>query len=69
MNLSFSINRLIPRRVLAVMSLAIPAFFGLRAADQPLISVMTFETDNVVTYVGDVTDPSILHAGMQPEIT
>ncbi len=32
----------------------------LRAADQPIISVLTIETDNVVTYVGDVTDPSKL---------
>jgi uncharacterized protein (TIGR03437 family) len=32
----------------------------LRAADQPMISVLTIETVNVVTYVGDVTDPAKL---------
>jgi uncharacterized protein (TIGR03437 family) len=32
----------------------------LHAADQPMISVLTIETDNVVTYVGDVTDPAQL---------
>ena len=30
------------------------------AADQPQFSVLTIETDNVVTYVGDVTDPTKL---------
>ena len=32
----------------------------LHGADQPMISVLTIETDNVVTYVGDVTDPAQL---------
>ena len=32
----------------------------LSAANQPQISVLTIEVDNVVTYVGDVTDPSKL---------
>lgn len=36
------------------------AFSCLHAADQPLISALIIETDNVVTYVGDVTDPSKL---------
>jgi hypothetical protein len=33
---------------------------SLNAADQPMISVLTIQTDNVVTYVGDITDPSRL---------
>jgi uncharacterized protein (TIGR03437 family) len=32
----------------------------LSAADQPMISVVTIETDNVVTYIGDVADPARL---------
>jgi uncharacterized protein (TIGR03437 family) len=32
----------------------------LGAADQPMFSVITIETDNVVTYVGDIVDPSKL---------
>jgi uncharacterized protein (TIGR03437 family) len=36
------------------------AFSCLHATDRPLISVLTIETDNVVTYVADVTDPSKL---------
>ena len=49
-----------------------PILFGLAlatflsAADQPLISVLTIETDNVVTYVGDVTDPSKLALSSSP---
>lgn len=38
----------------------------LRAADQPMISVLTIETDNVVAYVGDVTDPSKLALATGP---
>ena len=33
---------------------------SLNAADQPLMSVLTIQTENVVTYVGDITDPSKL---------
>jgi len=36
------------------------AAIGLAAAEQPQISTLVIETDNVVTYVGDVTDPSKL---------
>ncbi|HLK47622.1 MAG TPA: hypothetical protein VKT49_05780 [Bryobacteraceae bacterium] len=34
------------------------AAISLIAAEQPQISILTIETDNVVTYVGDVTDAS-----------
>src|SRR5712691_887941 len=34
----------------------------LTGADKPQISVLTIQTDNVVTYVGDVTDPTKLAA-------
>lgn len=45
------------RRILVGFALALSC---LHAADQPLISVLTIQTENVVTYVGDVTDPSKL---------
>ena len=34
----------------------------LDAADKPQISVLTIQTENVVTYVGDITDPTKLAA-------
>src|SRR5579883_3146427 len=37
-----------------------------RASEQPMFSVMTIETDNVVTYVGNVTDPSQLALATNP---
>jgi uncharacterized protein (TIGR03437 family) len=40
--------------------------FGLYAQDQPLISVLTIETDNVVTYVGDIPDPTKLALSISP---
>jgi uncharacterized protein (TIGR03437 family) len=52
-------SRTIQRRTLAGLILAlVPSY--LRAAEQPIFSVMTIETDNVVTYVGDIVDPSKL---------
>jgi uncharacterized protein (TIGR03437 family) len=41
----------------AMLGLALTAAC-LSAADQPMISVVTIETDNVVTYVADTTDPA-----------
>jgi uncharacterized protein (TIGR03437 family) len=40
--------------------LMIATLCSLHGADQPMISVLTIQTENVVTYVGDVTDPSKL---------
>jgi uncharacterized protein (TIGR03437 family) len=39
---------------------------SLRAADQPMFSVVTIETDNVVTYVGDISDPTKLALQTNP---
>jgi len=38
----------------------------LQAADQPLVSVLTIETQNVVVYVADITDPTKLALSTTP---
>jgi uncharacterized protein (TIGR03437 family) len=40
---------------------------GLSAQNQPLVSVLTIETDNVVTYVGDIFDPTKLALLTSPQ--
>jgi uncharacterized protein (TIGR03437 family) len=45
---------------------AILAAGCLHAADQPLFSVLTIETDNTVTYVGDIADPTKLALSTTP---
>jgi uncharacterized protein (TIGR03437 family) len=40
---------------------------GLHAQNQPLVSVLTIETDNVVTYVGDIFDPARLALLTSPQ--
>ena len=43
----------------AILGIALSAAY-LNAADRPMVSVLTIETDNVVTYVGDTSDPVTL---------
>src|SRR6516165_5635081 len=43
------------------------AVLGLNAQNQPLVSVLTIETDNVVTYVGDIFDPTKLALLTSPQ--
>jgi hypothetical protein len=47
------------RLILAASTLTWAAIH-LTGADQPQISILTIETDNVVTYVGDASDPAKL---------